>query len=76
MMNKENTEAQVKAQLIHGIKLYKQEALNLGFDYPTESVEDLDIGTLISFYTEIVDYVAYNHGFNAAIHGEDWIPTH
>lgn len=77
-MVSENTEAQVKAQIIQRINLYKDEAIHLGYDYPTEPIEDAPISDLINFYEELVDYVAYNHGFNAAINGEelDIITTH
>ena len=70
-MINENTEAQVKAQLIQAIQVYKDEAINLGFDYPTQPIEDADTAVLILFYTDLVDYVAYNHGYNAAINGEE-----
>ena len=77
-MKTENTEAQVKAQLIQAIQVYKDEAINLGFDYPTQPIEDADIAVLILFYTDLVDFVAYNHGFNDAVNGEELetITTH
>ena len=77
-MKSENTEAQVKAQLIQAIQVYKDEAINLGFDYPTQPIEDADTAVLILFYTDLVDYVAYNHGFNDAVNGEqlDTYTTH
>jgi hypothetical protein len=71
MMNKENTEAQVKAQIIQRINSYKDEAIHLGYDYPTQPIEEASLSDLINFYEELVDYVAYNHGFNAAISGEE-----
>jgi hypothetical protein len=70
-MKTENTEAQVKAQLIQAIQVYKDEAISLGFDYPTQPLEDADTAVLIFFYTDLVDFVAYNHGYNAAINGEE-----
>lgn len=77
-MKIENTDAQVKAQLIQAIQVYKDEAINLGFDYPTQPLEDADTAVLIFFYTDLIDFVAYNHGYNAAIHGEelDTFTTH
>lgn len=73
-----NTEAQVKAQLIQRINFYKDEAIHLGYDYPTQPIEEATISDLINFYEELVDYVAYNAGFNAAINGEELeiITTH
>ena len=73
-----NTEAQVKAQLIQRINFYKDEAIHLGYDYPTQPIEEATISDLIDFYEELVDYVAYNQGFNAAINGEELeiITTH
>jgi hypothetical protein len=70
-MKIENTEAQVKTQLIQAIQVYKDEAISLGFDYPTQPIEDADTAVLILFYTDLVDYVAYNHGYNDAVNGEE-----
>ena len=70
-MKTENTEAQVKAQLIQAIQVYKDEAINLGFDYPTQPIEEANSADLILLYTDLVDFIAYNAGFNAAIHGEE-----
>ena len=70
-MVNEKTAAQVKAQLIEAIQFYKEDAINLGFDYPTQPIEEAEVSDLIIFYGEIVDFVAYNHGFNAAINGEE-----
>ena len=77
-MVSENTEAQVKAQIIQRINFYKDEAIHLGFDYPGQPLEGLALDDLINFYEELVDYVAYNHGFTAAINGEELetITTH
>lgn len=77
-MVSENTEAQVKAQIISRINFYRDEAIHLGYDYPTQPIEKASLGDLINFYEELVDYVAYNHGFNAAVNGEelDLITTH
>ncbi len=70
-MKIENTEAQVKAQIIQRINSYKDEAINLGYDYPTQPIEEASLSDLINFYEELVDYVAYNQGYSAAINGEE-----
>ena len=77
-MVNQNTEAQVKAHIIQRINFYKDEAIHLGYDYPTQPIEEASLGDLINFYEELVDYVAYNHGFTAATNGEelDLITTH
>lgn len=70
-MKSENTDAQVKAHIITLINNYRDEAVHLGFDYPTEPIENSSVIDLLNFLEEIVDYVAYNYGFNAAIKGEE-----
>ena len=60
-MVSENTEAQVKAQIIERINGYKQEAITLGFDYPTQPIESATLEEILSFYEEIVEYVNTNH---------------
>jgi hypothetical protein len=77
-MINENASAQVKAQLISRIHVYKDAAIELGYDYPTAPIENAPLSDLILFYEDIVDYVAYNLGYNAAVNGEelDIITTH
>lgn len=68
----ENTDAQVKAQIIDRINIYKQEAIDLGFDFPTYPPTDEDTAqTLFNFLEEIVGYIAYNIGFNDGVEGEE-----
>lgn len=70
-MNSENT-TQVKAYIIQHINLYKEDAIKLGFDYPTENLdENLKIEVLVNFLEELVGYIAYNTGFNDGCRGEE-----
>lgn len=72
MINK-NTEAQVKAQIIQRINDIKPQAIDLGFDYPTESPENVSVNELISFLVEISVFVGYAVGYNDATHDPDGI---
>ena len=65
-MVNENTEAQVKAQIIERINGYKQEAIGYGFDYPTQPIESATLEEILSFYEEIVEYVGYERGYYSA----------
>ena len=69
-MNTQNADAQVKAQIIDRINIYKQEAIDL--DFPTyPPTNDDSVQTLFSFLEEIVGYIAYNIGFNDGVEGEE-----
>lgn len=69
-MTSENTEAQVKARIIERINHYRETAIMYGFDYPTQEPTQEDSAIdLLNFLEEIVDYVAYNQGFNDAANG-------
>lgn len=56
-MKSENTDAQVKAQIITLINNYRPRAEYLGFDYPTEPIENNSAIDLLIFLEEILEYI-------------------
>ena len=56
-MSMENTDAQVKAQIIQRINALKSDAIAKGFDYPTQSPESATIEELLDFLVEISAYI-------------------
>ena len=67
-MNIENTDAQVKAQIIQRINSIKLEAIDYGFDYPTIPPDENDsLENLLNFLVEISSYIAYNVGYNDSV---------
>ena len=52
-----NTDAQVKAQIIQRINNLKSAAISRGFDYPTEPIENESVENLSEFLYEISEYI-------------------
>jgi hypothetical protein len=56
-MINENTDAQVKAQIIQRINALKPDAIAHGFDYPTQAPETATVEELLDFLVEVSAYI-------------------
>ena len=54
------TENLLKTQFITSINSLKFEAIRLGFDYPTQPIENESLSTIIKFHREILTYIMDN----------------
>ena len=50
----------LKAQYITSINSLKYDAIRLGFDYPTQPIENESLSTIIAFHREILTYIMDN----------------
>ena len=47
----------LKTQFITSINSLKHDAIRLGFDYPTQPIENESLSTIIEFHTEMLTYI-------------------